>query len=209
MAKNQDGVIKKAKQYCCQSIEKIEGYDKMLKSSKEWCCHHRREIYDNKSRKQLIDEGLYYNRPASELIFLTQKKHRSLHAKHPTDEAREKKSAAFTGEKNPMFADNPENYMSDEAVKEKHRKQSEKMKEFWSRKREIDPSMKKKTERKSQKTPIVQLTMQGQLFREFEKMSDALQYGFNLGCIYLCCHGKTKSHGGYRWQYADEYKKNC
>lgn len=80
---------KRVRSYCSEDISLIENYDKAIADTTQiWHCHHRREIDENKSTKELVDEGLYYKRPAYELIFLTPSEHRSLHMK---------------GEKNPFF----------------------------------------------------------------------------------------------------------
>lgn len=42
-------------------------------------CHHRRETDEDLSVKELISMGLYYNRPASELIFMEFGAHSTLH----------------------------------------------------------------------------------------------------------------------------------
>lgn len=69
----------------CSEFEKIENYDKAMTDMEHtWECHHRLENGPNGevvSKKDLIQYGLYYNRPASELIFLTKAEHRSLHHK--------------------------------------------------------------------------------------------------------------------------------
>lgn len=70
---NQD----KAKYYCCEDISLIENYDEAIKSSEKWECHHKLGL--NKSKQELIDMDLYYERPASELIFIKQSEHRALH----------------------------------------------------------------------------------------------------------------------------------
>lgn len=79
------------KDYCCEDVSLIENYQKAIEDDTQtWHCHHRLEICDEsgkerslqKSRDELIAENLYYNRPASELIFLTKSEHRSLHMKH-------------------------------------------------------------------------------------------------------------------------------
>ena len=48
-----------------------------------WDIHHRRECDENGrtlfTKKQLIKNGLYFNRPASELIFVTRSMHCKLH----------------------------------------------------------------------------------------------------------------------------------
>lgn len=66
------------KLYCKDDISLIENYDKAIADKTQtWQCHHRREtIY---SKKDLIEIGEYYDRPAIELIFLTKKEHKALH----------------------------------------------------------------------------------------------------------------------------------
>ena len=67
-----------AKSYCKDDISLIENYDKAAADkSLVWHCHHRRELV--MSRKELIEIGEYYNRPACELIFLTKSEHMRLH----------------------------------------------------------------------------------------------------------------------------------
>lgn len=74
--------IRYAKRYCKEDISLIENYAAMLADTSQcWCCHHRREISEHKSYKQLIAEKLYYARPAAELIFLTKSEHTALHNK--------------------------------------------------------------------------------------------------------------------------------
>ena len=69
------------KSFCCEDVSLIENYDKAINSNEMWDCHHRLEIQNNIiiSKRDLIKQGLYYNRPASELIFLTKADHRKLH----------------------------------------------------------------------------------------------------------------------------------
>ena len=73
-----------AKYYCCEDISKIENYDKMLSdTSQVWDCHHRLEIMPWSGKQvgieYLKEQNLYYDRPASELIFLTHSEHCKLH----------------------------------------------------------------------------------------------------------------------------------
>ena len=67
-----------AKRYCCEDISRIVGYVKALNSPIMWVCHH---LLENKGylRDELEALGLYYKRPAKELVFLPQKVHRRLH----------------------------------------------------------------------------------------------------------------------------------
>ena len=75
---------KSAKSYCSEEIALIENYHEAISDEKKmWDIHHRREC-DSEGRtlfthKQLIEMNLYYNRPASELIFVTRSMHWKLH----------------------------------------------------------------------------------------------------------------------------------
>ena len=73
-----------AKSYCSDDISLIENYDKAIADTTQtWDCHHRGEILPcgRFSRDDLKKFGLYFNRPAAELIFLTQTAHLQLHYK--------------------------------------------------------------------------------------------------------------------------------
>lgn len=73
--------------YCVEDITKIENYELAIKDEQDWDCHHRLEIQEDKilTPQELIEQGLYYNRPASELIFLTKSEHTKLHANNRSD----------------------------------------------------------------------------------------------------------------------------
>ena len=104
-------ISKCAKTYCNEDISRIENYDKAVADKEQiWDCHHRREL--EIPRKELIKIGEYYNRPASELIFLTEYEHRSLHStlkfkgkpshwkgKHRSEETKRKMSESHKGKK--------------------------------------------------------------------------------------------------------------
>lgn len=71
------------RKYCSEDISNIENYEEAKNDTMMWECHHRAEILPcgNYSYRNLIDFNLYYDRPASELIFLRQDVHRSTHGK--------------------------------------------------------------------------------------------------------------------------------
>ena len=75
---------KHAKSYCSEDISLIENYHQAIADEKRmWEIHHRREC-DSEGRtlftcKQLIEMGLYFKRPASELVFVTRAMHWKLH----------------------------------------------------------------------------------------------------------------------------------
>ena len=103
-----------AKAFCRDDISQIENYDKAIADTTQvWHCHHRRETIF--SRKDLIEIGEYYNRPACELIFVTKSEHTRLHkigennpnfgkpawnnGKHLSEETRKKMSEALKGKR--------------------------------------------------------------------------------------------------------------
>lgn len=75
---------KYAKSYCSEDIALIENYQQAIADqTKMWDIHHRRECDENGktlfTHKQLKEMGLYLNRPASELLFVTRSTHKKLH----------------------------------------------------------------------------------------------------------------------------------
>ena len=76
--------------YCCEDISKIENYERSKSENfKGWVIHHRfethtsdgvlRDVFITPEELKALD--MYYNRPASELIFLRRSDHTSLHHK--------------------------------------------------------------------------------------------------------------------------------
>lgn len=68
----------------CKEYWNIENYEQAVNDDKMWDLHHRLEVSDDGlhtvyTKKDLIENGLYSNRPTSELIFLTKSDHRKLH----------------------------------------------------------------------------------------------------------------------------------
>ena len=114
----------------CKDYENIENYQKALKDNfKGWHCHHRLETHNSDGKRRDVDIpreelkalGMYYNRPASELIFLTISEHNAFKKgkpqseahrrkisealkEHPvSEETRRKQREAKKGEKNPNY----------------------------------------------------------------------------------------------------------
>lgn len=122
-----------AKRYCYE-IENIENYSQAVNDKTQiWDCHHRGEILScgTYSRQDLKRFGLYWHRPASELIFLPHGKHRRLHNDRMkiSDETKRKISESHKGEKNKFFG----KHHSEEA----RRKISEARKLYWEKRRNL------------------------------------------------------------------------
>lgn len=108
----------------CDNIENVENYEKAKADNfKGWQCHHRLETHNSNGERRLVDItpkelialGMYYHRPANELIFLTTKEHRYLHfkgksgywkGKHLSNEAKRKISEAHKGKNLDLFLKN-------------------------------------------------------------------------------------------------------
>lgn len=75
------------KLFCCEDISRIENYGEAIGSSESWHCHHRLETHTSDGERRLVDLtstelktlGMYYDRPADELIFLKHDEHNRLH----------------------------------------------------------------------------------------------------------------------------------
>ena len=94
-----------SKYLCKEDISLIENYESAINDNTQvWDCHHRNEITMNKTKDELKELHLYYDRPASELIFLTRSEHCKLHSnnsrftgKHHTKAAKKKIGTASKG----------------------------------------------------------------------------------------------------------------
>ena len=83
-------------EYYCKDYENIENYHKAKADDfVGWVCHHRKGIDIPTEELQAL--GMYYNRPAAELIFLTRSEHEVLHkkGKKRSEETRRKMSEAM------------------------------------------------------------------------------------------------------------------
>lgn len=84
----------------CKDYTKIENYKEAILSDKVWVCHHRKEIDENMSKEELLENNLYYNRPPEELIFLTRAAHAKLHfSREQTELHKQKRAAKLKGRK--------------------------------------------------------------------------------------------------------------
>lgn len=92
-------ISEKSKDYCREDISLIENYDKAIADETQiWVCHHRLEITLNVKLNWLKRVNLYYDRPASELIYLTQAEHMRIHRRklYKEDNRKTKQRTKFT-----------------------------------------------------------------------------------------------------------------
>ena len=174
-----------AKKYCCEDLSLIENYELAINDTTQtWDCHHRGEILPcgRFSIDDLKKFGLYFNRPASELIFLTHSEHQRLHLK----------GVPLSEEHKKAMSDSLKGVPKSEATKKAI---SDGLKGH-----SVSEECRAKLSKK-----IMQFTKSGEFLREWSSMNEASrQLKINCGNICNCCNGKYKSAGGYIWKYAED-----
>ena len=51
---------------------------------------------------------------------------------------------------------------------------------------------------------VLQLSLSGELIREWESTQECGRNGFNQSCVCECCNGKQKTHKGFRFMYKED-----
>ena len=197
---------KYAKKFCCEDLSLIENYELAINDTTQtWDCHHRGEVLPcgRFSQDDLKKFGLYFNRPAAELIFLTPTAHRQLHLKGvPLSE--ETKKALIEAHKGVPLSEEHKKAISDSL---KGHSVSE------ATKKAISDAMKgvplseehKKAICEANSRKVLQFTKSGEFIKEWTSMSEASkQLKINCSNICCCCNEKRKSAGGYVWKYAEQ-----
>ena len=66
-----------------------------------------------------------------------------------------------------------------------------------------------RTERatKAMSKPVLQLSLNGDLIREWESTAECGRNGFDQGAVSKCCNGKLPHYKGFRWMYAEDYRE--
>ena len=60
---------------------------------------------------------------------------------------------------------------------------------------------------KAKLKPVIQLTLDGEFVREWESAKEAGRNGFYSSAVTKCCRGKLKTHKGFRFMYAEDYRE--
>ena len=66
-----------------------------------------------------------------------------------------------------------------------------------------------RTERfiKTMSKKVLQFSKTGEFIREWESTRECGRNGFDQGAVARCCRGERKSHKGFRWMFAEDYKE--
>lgn len=173
----------RARRYCYET-EKIENYSNAVADKEHvWDCHHRLEVQGQfrNSVKLLKRCMMYFNRPASELIFLPHGEHMRLHSKgrNISDEAKRKISEANKGNKYCLGKHHSE---------ETRRKRSTSLIN--------NPDKSKRVNMLGDKEIIFPSTMEAERWLRENGFPKADQ-----AAICRCCRGKVVTAYKHRWKY--------
>lgn len=56
---------------------------------------------------------------------------------------------------------------------------------------------------KAKSKPVLQLSLSGDLIKEWPSAAECGRNGFNQGHVWACCNGKEKTHKGFRFMYKE------
>lgn len=200
--------MKSVKKYCSEDISQIENFEEANNSQDIWECHHRLEYKDGVYRKvkDLVAAGLYFHRPASELIFMTRHEHRSLHGtERPISEDTRRKISANKIGKPTNVSDEGRRRLSESmrrtllreySTTNRAERHSEWMKNFYKNKENIEVQRSCQSKNKC----VVQYDFDGNEVARYRSMREAeRKTGINHCIISKCCSGKLSNAGGYSW----------
>ena len=60
---------------------------------------------------------------------------------------------------------------------------------------------------KARSKRVLQLSLSGELIREWPSAMECERNGFDQGAVCKCCRGERKTHKGFRWMFAEDYKE--
>ena len=117
-----------------------------------------------------------------------------------SEETKQKMSEAQSGEKNAMFGKTHS--------EESKRKMSlaKKGKPAHNKGVPMSEEQKKKLSLAKSKR-VIQLSLTGDFIKEWSSTNECGRNGFNQGHVAACCRGKLKTHKGFRFMYADDYRE--
>ena len=187
------------KAYCCEDPSLIENYALAIADTTQtWICHHI--LGEQHSKQYLKENGVYLNRPACELRFVTRADHQSLHHKgvprpdlKGVPKSEEHKQAISDALKGVPLSEEHKQKLSD-AQKGVPKSEAHKKAISYAKKGVPQPWKYKK---------VLQFTKSGEFIKEWVSAIEAArELGIARSNICKCCKGERKSAGGYVWRYA-------
>lgn len=221
------GCAYKSNRHFWQAIKKYgwDGFDHEIlydELSKEAACECEIRLI---SEHRATEREFGYNKSVGgdvPLVVYSGEKH-PMYGKHHSEEARTKMSDAKRGEKHPWFAKHlPEETRRKIGDANRGRPISEEQKaqlrkanlgkkasaetrakmSAAQKARKRGPDIGKKISEAKKKTPVIQLTREGEFVAVWPSVSSAAQAtGLTTGQICKCCKGVLRTTGGFTWKY--------
>lgn len=205
---------KLAREYCCEDISLIRGYERAVNDTTQvYDLHHLEGVFYTKDEMKRL--GKYYKQPAMALIFLTRSEHFKIH--HAFNNQWAEKVAESTSKPvyqytlEGVFVKKWQSAMEVEyelgfskvAIRHCCRGESNSSNGYvWSYV-EID-CMKPMFPPKNSKREICQYNLDGEFVKKWPSLSHIF-HSLNYNRSYICssCNGKRKQAYGYIWRYAE------
>ena len=73
--------------------------------------------------------------------------------------------------------------------------------DYGTRKERVSKAISKAMTNGKLSKPVLQLSLDGELIREWPSTSECGRNGFNFGAVAACCRGKLPHYKGFRWMY--------
>lgn len=105
------------------------------------------------------------------------------------------------------FLENPDNLPQVNHIDENKKNNRVDNLEWKSPKGNCNHGTRNERSAKARSKRVIQLSLSGDLIREWESTKECGRNGFNQGHVGACCRGERKSHKGFRWMYAEDYKE--
>ena len=196
---------KKAREYCCEDISLIRGYERAVNDNTQmYVIHHLEGVFY--TREELMEAGRYYDCPAESLLFMTRDEHIRYHQAFRPPMSDKTKKKISDSKKGWVPSEETRKNIS-EAKKGKYAGE----RAYWYGKQRSEEDRMKISD-KLKGVPnlvlsvrILQFTLDGELIKEHTSIRSA-QTAVGRPAqshICACCKGKLKSAYGYIWRSAE------
>ena len=159
---------------------------------------YRRKI--SEAHKNISDDVRRKYSEAKKKLYSSSKNH-PMFGKHHSEETKKKMSDAHKGKPSP----NKGKPMSEETKKKLS--ESHKGKSAPNKGKPMTEEQKKKMRNNKRSKKVLQFTLNGELIKVWESIRECGRNGFDRCLVSACCRGKLKTHKGFKWCYADDYKE--
>lgn len=156
---------------------------------------YRRKI--SEAHKNISDVVRRKYSEARKKLYSSGEKHPMLGKQH-SEESKKKMSDSHKGKPSPRKG----KQLSEETKKKLS--ETKKGKPAHNKGIPMSEEQKKKMRNGKLSKKIIQLSLTGELIREWSSLHECGRNGFDRSSVSACCRGKLKSHKGFKWEYKKE-----